>query len=95
MTKRRSRDGNGRAPIILPAIKAELKRRGKSSLWLARSQEGAHEVTCQAYLYCGRNARVSTVESMMRWLDLVVVQRQELAGLRRKATELAKWRGEA
>jgi len=70
--------------LILAAIKAELERRGMSALSLARRQRGAHEATCQAYLYSGRDARVSTVESLMRELGLVVVSAEELERLRER-----------
>lgn len=73
------------AGMILKAIKKELDRRGLSSLWLAKKQLGAHEATCQAYLYTGRDARVSTVEAMLRKLKLTVASAGELARLRESA----------
>ena len=69
-------------PIILTAIKLELEKQGMSRLGLSKSQRGAHATTCQAYLYSGRDARVSTVEAMMRKLGLVVVGANELSNLR-------------
>ena len=69
-------------PIILPAIIAELERQGVTRLKLSKLQRGAHATTCQAYLYSGRDARVSTVEAMMRKLGLVVVSANELSSLR-------------
>lgn len=69
-------------PIILPAIREALKTQGISRLELSKTQRGAHATTCQAYLYSGRDARVSTVEAMMRKLGLVVVGANELSNLR-------------
>ena len=55
---------------VRDAILARLEEMGKSSLWLAEKVKSVHSHTSQAFLYSGRDMRVSAVAEMMEIVGL-------------------------
>jgi hypothetical protein len=66
----------GKKSIIRLAIIKELKRRHKTAYQVAEEHGGVHPVTVKKFLYCGKDAKVSTVEHIMEMLGLKIVPRR-------------------
>lgn len=65
------------------ALVAELKRRGMTPYRLSKLQQVVHPHVARRYFYKGGgDARVRTIEALMKELDLVVVPRREVDLLR-------------
>lgn len=79
--------------MLRQAMVEELKRRGITPYRLAQDQQGLHPETARSYFYEKGEAKTTTVETLMRELDLVVIPGKHLKLLKRLVRAAEKVNG--